>query len=95
MVNVGDLTRFDAGTRGRPRRRSREAGLAKRKQLPVKLLGDGALDRAIVIRVHAASASARAKVEAAGGRVEILDPKVDRGAKECSKACSRFSRSRS
>jgi len=73
VVNVGDLNRFPAGTELDPDT-LREAGMLRR-QLPVKLLGDGTLDRAIVIRVHAASASAKAKVEASGGRVEILNPK--------------------
>jgi len=78
VVNVGDLACFDAGATIDPAELMK-AGLAKRK-LPVKLLADGALDRGITIRVHAASAAAKAKVEAAGGRVEILTPKVDRGA---------------
>ncbi len=79
VVNVGDLTCFDAGSTVDPSTLAK-AGLAKRKQLPVKLLAEGTLDRAIVIRVHAASAAAKAKIEAAGGRVEILTPEVDRGA---------------
>jgi large subunit ribosomal protein L15 len=73
VVNVGDLTRFAAGTELNPES-LREAGMLRR-QLPVKLLGNGTLDRAIVIHVHAASAAAKAKVEASGGRVEILNPK--------------------
>ncbi len=72
VVNVGDLNRFEAGTEVDPAR-LRESGLARRA-LPVKLLGEGTCDRALVIRVHAASASAKAKVEASGGRVEILKP---------------------
>ena len=77
VVNVGELTCFDAGSTVDPAGLVK-AGLAKRK-LPVKLLADGTLDRGIVIRVHAASAAAKAKIEAAGGRVEILTPKADRG----------------
>ncbi len=46
------------------------AGLVGRPGDPVKLLGNGDADRAYTVRGLALSASARAKVEAAGGRVE-------------------------
>ena len=39
----------------------------------VKLLAKGEIDRPLVIRVHAASQAARRKVEAAGGRVEVIE----------------------
>ncbi len=39
---------------------------------PVKLLAQGEIDRALTVRVHAASAAAVAKIEAAGGTVEII-----------------------
>jgi large subunit ribosomal protein L15 len=44
-------------------------GLA-RKGRPVKILARGALDKALVVRAHAFSSAARAKIEAAGGRAE-------------------------
>ena len=47
----------------------RERGLVRRGSAPVKLLGDGELSAALSITVDAASASAVAKVEAAGGSV--------------------------
>ena len=40
---------------------------------PVKVLADGSLTRKIELRVHAISAAARAKVEGAGGTVELLE----------------------
>jgi large subunit ribosomal protein L15 len=49
-----------------------EAGLIRSAAMPVKLLGDGALETAIAVKVNQASASARAKVEAAGGSVELV-----------------------
>ena len=49
-----------------------EAGLADDCRGGVKVLGRGAMDRKLSLRVHAISPSARAKVEAAGGSVEIL-----------------------
>jgi large subunit ribosomal protein L15 len=48
-----------------------EAGLV-RGRLPVKVLGRGDLDRSLTVQAHAFSATARQKIEQAGGRVEIL-----------------------
>ena len=47
--------------------------LVRRGQAPVKLLGVGDVDRKLSVRVHALSASARSKIEAAGGTVELLE----------------------
>jgi large subunit ribosomal protein L15 len=46
-------------------------GLAH-KGRPVKVLGRGDIDKALVVRVHACSAAAKTKIEAAGGRVELI-----------------------
>jgi large subunit ribosomal protein L15 len=46
-------------------------GLA-RKGRPVKVLARGELDKPLVVRVHAVSGAAKAKIEAAGGRVELV-----------------------
>ena len=43
------------------------------KGRPVKLLGNGDISRKVTVRAHRASASARAKIEAAGGSVELLE----------------------
>jgi len=40
---------------------------------PVKILGDGEIQRKVTVQAHAATASARAKIEAAGGTVELLE----------------------
>ncbi len=71
VVNVGDLDRFEAGSQVGPEELTR-AGLAKKKADGIKLLGDGELKVSLAVRVHKASGSAVAKVEAAGGTVEIL-----------------------
>lgn len=70
-VNVGDLARFDAGAV------VDEASLREKRLVSgqfdgVKLLGNGELDRKLTVKVHAISEGAKAKVEAAGGSVEIL-----------------------
>ena len=49
------------------------AGLLRKKVGLVKILGDGDLGRAITVRAHAFSGTAREKIEAAGGSVEILE----------------------
>jgi large subunit ribosomal protein L15 len=48
------------------------AGIVSRPHLPLKVLGDGQLDQALTVTAHAFTASARQKIEAAGGRVEQL-----------------------
>ena len=49
-----------------------DAGLVKRKSLPIKILGNGDLTKAIVVQAHKFSKSAEAKIQAAGGRVEVI-----------------------
>ena len=71
-VNVSDLeARFDAGAEVTPDS-LRAAGLAKRRD-PVKILGRGDISTKLTVRAHAFSASAREKIEAAGGTCELLD----------------------
>jgi large subunit ribosomal protein L15 len=43
-----------------------------RKGMAVKILAQGDLDRAVTVRAHKVSAAAAAKIEKAGGKVEIL-----------------------
>src|SRR5919202_4251233 len=75
-VNVRDLDRFDAGAEVTPESLV-EVGLIKNTKTDVKLLGDGEVSKKLTVRVHAISASAREKIEKAGGTVELLrEPKV-------------------
>ena len=71
VVNVADLSRFEAGAEVTPAA-LQERRLARKATVPVKLLGHGEVDRAVRVRVHAVSESARRKVEAAGGTVELV-----------------------
>jgi large subunit ribosomal protein L15 len=48
-----------------------EHGLV-RKNMPVKILARGEIDHALTVKAHAFSATAKAKIEAAGGRAELL-----------------------
>ncbi len=71
VINVDRLGRaFEAGSQVTPEA-LRERGLV-RKSRPVKVLGGGELDRALTVQAHAVSAAARAKIEAAGGSVEVV-----------------------
>jgi len=49
-----------------------DAGLVKRVKLPIKILGNGELKKAIVVQAHKFSKSAEAKIQAAGGSVEVI-----------------------
>jgi large subunit ribosomal protein L15 len=77
VVNVGSLARFAKGETV-----SRETLLAKRlidrSDLPVKILADGELEAALAVNVDAVSASARQKIEAAGGSVAVAEKRVYR-----------------
>jgi large subunit ribosomal protein L15 len=41
--------------------------------MPIKVLGDGEIGRKVTVRAHAFSASARSKIEAAGGTAELIE----------------------
>src|ERR1700730_7598353 len=64
-VNVGQLARMAAEGPVTPATMA-VAGLVRREQLPVKILGDGEVDRAMTVSAHAFTASARAQTDAAG-----------------------------
>jgi large subunit ribosomal protein L15 len=71
-VNVSDLeARFNAGAEVTPES-LREAGLAKRRH-PVKVLGRGEVSKKLTVRAHAFSASAKEKIEKAGGTAEVIE----------------------
>jgi large subunit ribosomal protein L15 len=76
-VNLRDLeARFDAGAEVTPESLV-GAGVLKNTKTDVKVLGVGELTKKLTVSVHAVSASARDKIEAAGGTVNLLrEPKV-------------------
>lgn len=69
VVNVSDLGRFDSEVTPEV---LLAAGLV-RKNMPVKILGEGELTVALKVKAHKFSKSAREKIEAAGGSCEELD----------------------
>ncbi|HEY3173522.1 MAG TPA: 50S ribosomal protein L15 [Thermoanaerobaculia bacterium] len=70
VVNLSDLDRFDAGDSVTPEKLALQRLAHGRR--PVKILGDGELTKALTVSAHKFSASARSRIEAAGGSCEVL-----------------------
>lgn len=70
IVNLSDLDRFEAGQK--VTLESLVSLRLARKSRPVKILGDGEIQKALNVSAHKFSASAQAKIEAAGGRCEVI-----------------------
>ncbi len=72
-VNISALeSRFDAGTEVTIEL-MKANGLGTRKDMPVKILAKGELCKALTVHAHAFSASARERIEAAGGTCTTIE----------------------
>ena len=71
IVNIRDLEKFESGSVVDEAALVRE-GLVKGKRDGIKLLGQGEIDMPLTVKIHMISRSARAKIESAGGKVEVL-----------------------
>ena len=71
-VNVSALAVFEAGSSVGPQELVDRRVIRKLPDDGVKILGDGELTVKLTVKAHAFSASARQKIEAAGGSVETL-----------------------
>jgi large subunit ribosomal protein L15 len=72
-VNLAALeARFDAGTEV-TLELLRESGLARRRDVPVKVLARGEISKALTVHAHAFSAAARERIEAAGGTCSVVE----------------------
>ena len=71
-INLRDLSRFEGGSVVDTAAMV-AAGLIKNERQSVKILGMGEIDRALVVTAHKFSESARKKIEAAGGRCDVLE----------------------
>ena len=72
-VNLRDLeARFDGGAEVSPDA-LRDKGLATRRDVPVKILGQGELSKSFTVHAHGFSKSAREKIEAAGGTAQLIE----------------------
>jgi large subunit ribosomal protein L15 len=77
IVNVGQIGEaFAAGSEVSPEALV-EQGVLRRVKHPVKVLGQGEIAHAVTVRAHAFSASAKAKIEAAGGTAEVIPSRAD------------------
>ena len=73
-VNLADLeVRFDSGAEVTPET-LRDRGLATRKDVPVKILARGEISKPLTVHAHGFSASARERIEAAGGTCQLIEP---------------------
>lgn len=70
-VNVGQLAKFDANTEITPELLA-ETNMLHKNSNPVAVLGRGEISVAVTLKVHRITKSARAKIEAAGGKVELI-----------------------
>ena len=73
-VNVGELNQFEDGARV-DESALRAIGLANGPLLGIKILGNGELTKKLAVVVSAISVTAKTKIEAKGGTVEIVAPK--------------------
>ena len=80
-VNVGELNQFEDGARV-DEMALRSVGLANGPKLGIKILGTGDLTKKLTVVVSAISASAKTKIEAKGGTVEIVTKKSAAQAKK-------------
>ena len=71
IINVDDLNRFDADTVVTPELLV-EAGIVKKVMDGIKVLGNGKLDKKIEVKAHKFSKTAIEKIEAAGGKAEVI-----------------------
>lgn len=70
-VNLSQLDGFAAGSEITPEALA-AANLLSKKKNPIVILGNGELTVALKVKVHRVSKGARAKIEAAGGSVELI-----------------------
>lgn len=68
-VNLYDLNMFDDGAVVTAKELFEE-GLVRSAEKPVKILGDGELEKKLTIKANKFSESAKSKIEAAGGKIE-------------------------
>ncbi len=72
VINVGDLDRVFKANAVVNEDSLLESGLVKNVRDGIKILGDGKLEKAITVHAKKFSAEAKRKIEAAGGKVEVI-----------------------
>ena len=69
VINLNKLNMFESGSEVTPERLV-ATGLVKSLRHPVKILAEGDINHPLLVKAHKFSTTAKAKIEAAGGRVE-------------------------
>ncbi len=72
IVNIDKLNMFEAGSEVTPEKLV-AAGVVKSLRYPIKILAEGNIEHSLVVRANKFSAAAKAKIEAAGGKVEEVE----------------------
>ena len=71
ILNVSDLNRFEAGSTVDPET-IKASGLTKQVKDGIKILGKGNLEKGLTVKAHKFSQTAISKIEAAGGKAEVI-----------------------
>ena len=71
VINVSDLNMFDEGTVVTPEL-LKEMGIIKNALSGIKVLGNGEIEKKLEVRAHKFSETAKQKIEAAGGKAEVM-----------------------
>jgi len=72
VININKLNIFESGSEVTPERMV-AAGVVKSLRHPIKVLAEGDINHPLVVRANKFSAAAKAKIEAAGGKVEEVE----------------------
>ena len=71
VINISDLEKFENGAEVTPEL-LKEMGIVKKQLSGIKVLGNGALEKKLTVKAHKFSITAKEKIEAAGGKVEVI-----------------------
>ena len=71
VINVSDLNMFEEGTEVTPEV-LKEMGIIKNQLAGIKVLGNGEIEKKLTVRAHKFSAIAKQKIEAVGGKTEVM-----------------------
>ena len=71
VINVSDLNRFEDGAEVTPELLF-EMGIIKKQLSGIKVLGNGELEKKLTVRAHKFSNIAKEKIEAQGGKAEVM-----------------------
>ena len=71
VINVGDLNKFEDGAEVTPEI-LKEMGLVKKQLDGIKVLGNGKLDKKLIVKAPIFSKTAKEKIEKTGGKAEVI-----------------------